>query len=235
MKKTIYLIVISIVTVFCIILGIIRFAGGLSGYSVNNPFKSASSESSSKMSGQEILLENFNKINVKANVMSVTILPGDGSKAKLNFSKEELIPEISVRDGVVNVRQSVRHNRVSGNNSCDLVITVPKNVELENIEIVLDVGSIQLDNLVAYKMNLTTNVGSVNVINGNFLEMKTHVNVGSIDVRVGDRISDYNIDASVDLGSIEIDRDTKNKDYSQSGTNGKSIRAETMVGSIKIR
>lgn len=235
MKKTIYIILIVAVTVFCVIFGTVRFVGGFSGLSLNNPFKTVDSEKSNIVSGQEILLENFNKIDIDANVMGITIVPGDGSKAKVTFSKQELIPEISVRDGVVKVRQHLHGNLARGNFKSELVITVPENVELEYLKARLNVGSIDVENLVAYSLNLETNVGSVNMDRVNFLEMEGSVDVGSIEVRVNDNIDDYKIDAVAEMGSVDVGHESKNKRFSQSGTNGKSIEVRANLGSIKLR
>ena len=82
MKKTIYLTVLSLVTVFCIIIGSIYHISGWIGFGLDNVFNFITGDADSSLSRRNRVtysenINEFNKIKIDTDSMNINIKKGD--------------------------------------------------------------------------------------------------------------------------------------------------------------
>lgn len=253
MKKNIYLIMLTVVTVLCIIFGSCYHIVGWGVKIINKflPFVSGETnmERSETDSG-DIQLDDFTAVSVDASVMSLTIRPGE--RASISYRcTSNLEPHYEVKDDTLIITQkTVKH---FGKNECSVTLTVPSDISYSKIDIHLAVGDMEikdlngeflrldanvddldLTNLCFNKIELETNVSDVDIENCLFDQLNVEANVGDIDVESTEDLSDYSIDLSTSIGAVTINGRSHRREFSQNGTSGRSITIETDTGDIDL-
>lgn len=252
MKKTVYLVILSIITVICVFVGCAihimgwfkgTFMYGLSGV---------------KISHADMDLESFSGISVDVEVGDLTVMPTDGYGISYDCS-ERLVPEYRVEDGVLFVKSKANRKWWSnfwffGKQKSTIVVTVPNDVYMEMISIKADVGDVNIENLRAEDLTVVMNVGDLDILRGEFKNtnintdvgdvdventvfdnMEIYSDVGDVDVMVDGDLEDYDIKMSTDIGDISVNRDKKKKEYISEGKADKKIIIETHVGDSSLR
>ena len=136
MKRTIYLLAITLITIGCVIYGtagITRNGWGIWSF--------GSSRADTK---EEFSLDSFGTIVVDGDVMELLI--EEGAEAKLSYScTEDLEPEWWIADGELKITNKKRRNVLGGRHSCKVVLTVPRNTNLQSIVVQTDVGDVKIE------------------------------------------------------------------------------------------
>ncbi|MCM1106796.1 MAG: DUF4097 domain-containing protein [Blautia sp.] len=258
MKKSVYLTILTVVTVICIIAGscyhIIGWGVDLMENIFDTPFWSSGEE---KQDAGPVItdangLEDFSAISVDASVMSLTIQPGETASISYKGNKK-LAPTYEVSGNELIVTQNAKINKFWGNKKCNVTITVPRDSFYDCIEISSDVGDIDLSRLQGNVLKLETAVGDIDIedcsfenmeINADvgdvdiekcsFTTIETNASVGDIDVESAQDLSDYTIDLSTDIGEVSVnDRDYR-RSYEQEGVSGKSVSLYNSTGDISL-
>lgn len=244
MKKTVLLIALGIITIFCICYGTYKHLGGfgrmIKDGGINISFDDDEDNNSEVHGGKNSYdekLENFSSIKIDAAVMGITIEQGDDFRIESSFNRESMRPKFSVNGNKLVVSQGARkqHGINMGSHECRLVITIPSGTSLSSIDIDSNVGDVRLRELEAEEIDIDLNVGEIDVRNVVFNELRSNNNVGEISINPVSNLDDYDISASTDVGEVRIDGRNYKKSYNSRGNGHKKINVNTNVGEINIR
>ena len=252
MKKNILLIVLGIVTVFCIIFGTIRHFGkfennlkdALANISIemdDDDFddldfdeEEDSADENKKSFAQK--LSAFTSIDIDAGILELDIKEGDDFSIKAAYSKDILKPEFKVENGLLKVEQSRHKRKINmGKNVAYLVITIPEGTELKECKIDINVGELKINSLTGNIFSADMNVGEIHMNDIDFKEIDVENNVGEISISPALDISEYNLDLSSDVGEVRVEGQNKKRSYSCRGNSNKKISVKTNVGEVIIR
>ena len=244
MKKTVLLIALGIITIFCICYGTYKHLGGFGRMfkdgGINITFDDDEVDNNEVHGGKNSYdekLESFSSIKIDAAVMGITIEQGDDFRIESSFNRESMRPKFSVNGNKLVVSQGARkqHGINMGSHECRLVITIPSGTSLSSIDIDSNVGDVRLRELEAEEIDIDLNVGEIDVRNVVFNELRSNNNVGEISINPVSNLDDYDISASTDVGEVRIDGRNYKKSYNSRGNGHKKINVNTNVGEINIR
>ncbi|WP_022931101.1 DUF4097 family beta strand repeat-containing protein [Treponema bryantii] len=251
MKKTVLLIILCVITVFCIIIGTIRNVGrgfnlfnnsvislGEDEPEVNFKWHWHSDNDGNKESNFSInqSLDKFSAIRIDGSVMEIRVEEGDKFYFDSTFTRDWLRPNVSVENDTLVIKQGRQKNGFKGgNNNCRIVITLPSGTKLSDIVIDSNVGDIKLRNLFAERIDIQTNVGEVSVRDVSFDKLEVNSNVGEISIAPVYSIDEYSISASTDVGEVRVDGKKYKRNYNSSGSTGKRIKLSANVGEVNIK
>lgn len=244
MKKTIYLAVITLITILCVLYGVNEWYGGnVINFSFGNYERNYSIEESTT-------LEAFHSIAVDGVVMDLTIVEGaDYSLDYKGTEKLEMAYRIENQELVVSQR---KNGNLIGVNNAALILTVPKGTQLEKMNIKVDVGDIDvegievaivgaesdvgditIENVAMDNAILDSDTGDIDVKNCSFVMLDISSDVGDMEVDSSIDISGYAFDLKTDVGEVEVGSRDYGKKYYQAGRNG-SVTARGDVGDISV-
>jgi len=256
MKKNIFLIIITLVTVLCIVIGAFHHIG--------IPRKSVSSISSSIKRGlgsgnfkfdfdddeEEIedfdfenddpksfdseTISEFKELEVKMKVGGLKIERGNKWEIKSKYTYKYLKPAYTLKNGKLSITQPNYKNQRVGNKSCRIVITVPFGTVLENLSLNMDVGAVDLSGFDIKKGSIDTDVGAISISNVNFNDLDLDSDVGAVAIELVEPVENYDININSDLGGITVDGKNVKHRYSQKGDMDKRLRINTDVGGVEV-
>ena len=240
-KKNIYLIVLGIITIFCITFGIYRsskqFMGKIkwsNGFHFDFDFDDDDDEIEEKNDYSEVL-EKFDEIEIDSQILSIEIVNSKDYGAYANFNKESLKPSLKIQNGKLYVSQNIKKGKTFGNNNASLRITVPEDVELSNLYVNNNVGAVYLNKISVDKIKISNNVGEISIKDCIFSKLTADTNVGEIELNNSASYDDYEIRAKTDVGELNVLGKSYKHSYNQNGTDSKSIELNTNVGEISIK
>ncbi len=242
MKKTVLLIVLGVITIFCICYGTYKHLKGFDAIfkdGINISFDDDEYDNDEKNDGKYSIdekLEKFSSIRLNAAVMGITIEQGDEFRIESSFNKEILRPVFSINGNQLVVTQGRRKQQGinMGSQNCRMVITIPSGTSLSSIDIDSNVGNVRLREIDAEDIDVNLNVGEIDVRNVDFTEINCNTNVGEISINPVSKLNEYDINASTDVGEIRINGRNYKKRYNSSGNGHKKIKANTNVGEINV-
>ncbi len=242
MKKTVLLIVLGVITIFCICYGTYKHLKGFDAIfkdGINISFDDDEYDNDEKNDGKYSIdekLEKFSSIRLNAAVMGITIEQGDEFRIESSFNKEILRPVFSINGNQLVVTQGRRKQQGinMGSQNCRTVITIPSGTSLSSIDIDSNVGNVRLREIDAEDIDVNLNVGEIDVRNVDFTEINCNTNVGEISINPVSKLNEYDINASTDVGEIRINGRNYKKRYNSSGNSHKKIKANTNVGEINV-
>lgn len=242
MKKTVLLIVLGVITIFCICYGTYKHLKGFDAIfkdGINISFDDDEYDNDEKNDGKYSIdekLEKFSSIRLNAAVMGITIEQGDEFRIESSFNKEILRPVFSINGNQLVVTQGRRKQQGinMGSQNCRTVITIPSGTSLSGIDIDSNVGNVRLREIDAEDIDVNLNVGEIDVRNVDFTEINCNTNVGEISINPVSKLNEYDINASTDVGEIRINGRNYKKRYNSSGNGHKKIKANTNVGEINV-
>lgn len=243
MKKTVLLIVLGVITIFCICYGTYKHLKGFDAIfkdGINISFDDDEYDNDEKNDGKYSIdekLEKFSSIRLNVAVMGITIEQGDEFRIESSFNKEILRPVFSINGNQLVVTQGRRKKQGinMGSQNCRTVITIPSGTSLSSIDIDSNVGNVRLREIDAEDIDVNLNVGEIDVRNVDFTEINCNTNVGEISINPVSKLNEYDINASTDVGEIRINGRNYKKRYNSSGNGHKKIKANTNVGEINVK
>lgn len=244
MKRTIYLLAITVITIAAVIVGTGIHAGGFGLFRING----------NSIGGIEdaVVLDNFNRIEFDTDVADISIK--EGTEYKLHYRcTKNMIPEWQVADKKLKLTNRNKKVLFGVNNSCKIEITVPRGSELTLVDIQNDVGDVEIDGILTKECNVESNVGDIalkdvtmensvmnsdtgdiEIKNSTFTDLDLSSDVGSVTVESSQRLTDYAFDLSTDIGDIEFNNEDYGNKYRRDGDAGK-ITIQGDVGDIEIK
>ena len=220
MKKRTYLIIISLVTILCIIWGSIHFLGGfISGEESLFGLFGGKDEHIVK----DVDLEAFSSLQIDSEIMDVEIKKGDSYKLHYECSKEKLIPTYAVENGKLTIKQKNKKGLTltfGSSGKCKMVLTVPEEKILSDIKIVSNTGDLIIADTVTEKSDIETDTGDVKVNNSNLGGLTLATDTGDVSF------------SGVTLGDVKLTTDTG--DISMKDMTIAEGDIESDTGDIKI-
>ena len=242
MKKTIFLVALGVITVFCICYGTVKHMGGMKnvfgdcGIHFSFDDDCDLEEDNGKFSLNQ-KLEKFSELDIDVRIMALTIQEGTDFAIESSFNKSYLKPVLEVRGNTLKISQqnfrSIGLN--AGNQTCRVLLTIPSGTSLGSLNVSSNVGDVRLRDFNAEKIDLNLNVGEVTIRNVDFNDFNCSNNVGEISVDPVADINDYDMKLSTDVGEVYVDGHSYKRAYNTRGTAGKKISVDTNVGEINIR
>lgn len=250
--KKVYVVVISAVTVMCVVAGTMAHVGGWLDGGIFS-FGGGSGKYQEYAEKQP----EFRSLKIEADVMSVTLQKGDGYHISYKAS-EKLIPKIELKGDTLVVTQPSKGFSFWnwGNKKCEMILTVPEGVQLADAEFNLDVGNLIISDLSADHMKVTADVGNVEMDSCRGNRLEAEADVGNIEIRSGEFVgaeiendvgnvyysaasdlSQYNIALATDIGKVTVDGNSYKKSFNQTASGdsgGRRLTVETDTGNIEI-
>lgn len=225
MKKTLYLTVLSLVTVFCIIAGSIYHISGWIGFGLGSVFNFISGDGDSSSSRSQATysedIDTFKNIKIDSDVMSINIKEGDAFHLEYDCL-ESRKPSFKVSGNTLDIKQPSARGWLRNhiNYKCDLTITIPSGTVLESSDIVTDVGNIDINNTECKDFNAESDVGNITIKSCTFEYSEIESDVGNIEA------------SSSDLGKTNIETDTGDIDITSCGFKDTEIYND--VGNVEL-
>jgi len=226
MKKTIYLTVLSLVTVFCIIIGSIYHISGWIGFGLDNVFNFITGDTDSSLSRRNRVtysenINKFNKIKIDTDAMNINIKEGDVFHLEYNCL-ENREPQFEVSGNTLDIKQPSARGwlRNHFNYKCDMTITIPSGTVMDSADITTDVGSLNINNTECKDFNAETDVGNIGIKSCTFEYSEINSDVGNIEI------------SSSELGKTNIETDTGDIDITKCGF--KDIDIYNDVGNVEL-
>lgn len=204
MKKNVYLIILTIVTVICIIGGTCYHLVGWGVSFLNHlPFASFYSDSDdtessgTTLSTGTVSLPSFNTVKIDSKVMNLSIEKGDDYSIQCD-ADEKLNPKYEIKDNtlIVSQKQKIKVHNFMKNLKCSVHITIPEDTALELINIDGATGDISLSNLDVTTLKIDNSVGDVKMDNCKIASIGIDTSTG--DVKLNDcEANEIDVDTSV--------------------------------------
>lgn len=221
-KRTIYLTVIALISIGCVIAGVIINTDGFSFLGLGKI----------NIVSNEVSIEAFDSIKIDADVMGITLKRGADYSFSYEASKK-IEPVCEVKNGQLVITQS-NGKKINGTSKCDAVITIPDNVKLESFDANIDVGNVTIEDYTIEDMTVACDVGNINIDNVSFEKLDIDVNIGDAEISSSQMLDDYSIEAKTDVGEVCIDGKNEERSYNVTGGAG-SIKVKLDIGDIDIR
>lgn len=206
MKKAIYLVSISVITIINVIIGTIYHTSGVEfGYgfpwgfpwgmwsedddvimdkdyvNVEGAKVTSIKNDDGRITADTVALDAFDSVEMNLRVMDVTVVAGDEAGIRYECSKAKYAPNIIVADGVLVVKQ--RNDKLGwGSNikNCKLTLTVPEGTEYKEFAISTDVGDVKLESISGEKLILDADTGDIKVTDCSFERTEISDDTGDI-------------------------------------------------------
>lgn len=264
MKRNVYLILITVITILCIIAGtgyhLVRFglaawSEGLASFSefieaISN-WDDDDSDDNDDVDASQKNLDAFSSINADLNVVDLTIQRGNTFSITCKASKK-LTPEYKVENNCLTITQYAKaHNAFGRNRKCSVTITVADtltdlklhtnvgDVDLSGLNVLAldlraDVGDIDLENCTLETSTLDANVGDIDLEDCTFTSMEITSNVGDVDLDCKEDLSGYHIELGTGVGDVNVNDTYCHRSYSNQGDSSHSLTISNDTGDISL-
>lgn len=247
MKKTIYVIILAMITFACMAVGVIRNFMPVQG-------QWGRGDGESKMIGQEATIDAFQKLDVDVSVCDLTIEVGDDYGITYKGS-ENLTPKYVVEGDTLTITQNNNTKILNGFKSkkCKIVLTVPKKDALTSVNIDIAVGDLKMDaltmddlhvkqnvgdmkmgDLVIKSVQVDSNTGDVHMERVAIDSLEISSNIGDVKVSSVTSLDEYGFDLKTDLGDVCMEGQNQSKSYQRDNKGEQSIRIHTDCGDIDV-
>ena len=217
MKKNGLITVLVVITIFCVIGGTFYHMSGFWNWWGRNDFDAMQNGTSKSMD-----LNEFTSIDIDAYVMDLTIREGDNYFVEYQYT-QGLEPVCKIDKGTLKITQS-KHKRTFfwgfNSNNCKVQITVPSKTELQDLRLQIDVGNINIADIISEKCNMETDTGDCKVTKCSFKRSTIDTDTGDVSV---DNSELGITQVSSDVGDIELENCTF-----------RDLEADSDVGNIRI-
>ncbi len=250
MKRKIYLLAISVITIACVTVGILH---NTFGFGKNSWFFRWSDSLKNKISDTEEI-EAGKEIEIIIDLSLADISIETGKKYEMNYTcNEELRPILEVRNGQITITQKKKKIWSMGNRECNIVLTIPDDVHVSVIKADMDLGDLDISNVKCDSSDVTCNLGDIDIKNSQlgtvdftcnlgdcdierctFTSLNVDMDLGDIEVNCSQDLSDFDIDISCDMGEVEVNDEDYGKKYRRDGDKNSFIYIKNNMGDISL-
>lgn len=240
MKKSIYVGVISLITICCIIIGVLK--GGVLHLGRKN------------VHAEEISLDTYKKLSLEGDVMDVELK--EGEKYAIHYEcTEGLEPICSVNGDTLTIKQKKKKMRFfgMGNQTCNVTIEIPQGTILEDMNmeldvgeitmnsihnkattILVDVGEIEIDSSILGDTKLDTDTGNINILKSEFGNMEATTDIGDIEISSTTDLTNYSFELKTDIGEVSVNGGEYGRKYINKIQSDYNIKAITDIGDVEL-
>ncbi len=191
MKKTVYLIILVVITCVCVAIGICSHLFKLFSFDIGF---------GSKMVSVSEELEDFKEIDLDMHLADLTIV--EGKDFGISYDGEEkLQPTYRVENDVLILKQNVKHISHM-NNECNVTITVPDGTSLDDVSLYMDAGEIAMSDLEMNNLTIDADAGDLDMARCTIENVNIDADAGDLDMEYC-TIETGKIDA--DAGDIDLE------------------------------
>ncbi|MDO5155737.1 MAG: DUF4097 family beta strand repeat-containing protein [Eubacteriales bacterium] len=247
MKKTVYVIIIALITFVCMAVGVIR-----NFMPTHNQWGWGAG--TSKTIGEEATLDAFQKLDVNASVCDLTVEVGEDYGISYKCS-ENLTPKYVVEGDTLMITQKNNKKNLNAFKSmkCKIVLTIPKKDALTSAKIDIAVGDLKMDaltlddlqveqnvgdmkmcDMVAKSVQADSNTGDVHLERVAFDALEVSSNIGDVKVSSATSLEEYGLDLQADIGDVRLDGQNQSKSYQRDTKGERSIQIHTDCGDIDV-
>ena len=158
MKKNIYLIIITIITVVCIIAGSLYHIGGFALGLFDNLIPH-SDKSLGTVCTKELSVDEFSNLIFDTTVLNINVSTGDSYSISYKCNKR-LVPKIRSTGDTLTISQSGCAN-YRRNTTSEITVTIPESAALNKLSLDTGVGEVNLNSLTAADAEFDTGVGDL--------------------------------------------------------------------------
>ncbi|MBO6046859.1 MAG: DUF4097 family beta strand repeat protein [Erysipelotrichaceae bacterium] len=235
MNKSVYLFVLTVVTIFVIIAGTFKQYVHL-GISPKEEIVSSIDDS-------------VTSINIDAKAMDITIKVGAPS-IRLS-GNSDYFPTYDIDDDRLTITQN-EMSHVVVKSTVKLTLTLSQ-TQLKSLNIQMNAGDIRIENIDATYTSINDNAGDVKVMDAKLGQTVIQLNAGDVklngtiftnftvnnnagDIKINDipEFKKYDVRLSTSVGDIKVNGDKLKSPYQQIGNNDYFIDISTNLGDIKI-
>ncbi len=258
MGKKIYLTIIWSITLLVIIFSVgIRFCGWFSFRKSGSSSNSSVENVATGALSDTVTVDEYKNLKVELGFGEISFATSkdDSYSVQYNANKEKYVPEIGVSGDTLYITQEDLKANSIGVKEMKLTVTVyvPAGFEFDKVHIECGAGDINVEGLLAKKLDLDYGAGDIKVRNSSIDTIdldagagdvvmsdntfeKIDIDAGAGDVKisgVGD-IDQYNLDLDVGVGDIEVGGHKSHGEYKASGSSDKEIIVDCGVGDLDI-
>lgn len=251
MKKNIYLITITIITVVCIIAGSLYHIGGFA-LSLFDNLIPHSDKSPGNVCTKELSVDEFSNLIFDTAVLNINVTTGDSYMVSYKCN-ERLVPKIKSSGDTLTISQSGKTN-YKRNTTSEITVTIPFGAALNNLSFDTGVGEVTLDALTASDAEFDTGVGDLYVTDCSFAtcdvdggtgnlsfencafdEMDIDGGTGDITVTSSQSLDGYMMDLDSGIGDITINGNDYDDEYEVNEHAKKHLVIDSGLGDIVVK
>ena len=265
MKKNIYLIIITIITVVCIIAGSLYHIGGFALGLFNNLIP-RSDKSLGNVCTEELSVDEFSNLVFDTTISNINVKTGDSYTVSYKCNKR-LVPKIrstgdtltisalacSVSSPDTTISQSKGAN-YKRNTTSEITVTIPEGAALNKLSLDTGVGEVNLNSLTAADAEFDTGIGDLYVTDCSFAtcdvdggtgnlsfencafdEMDIDGGTGNITVTSSQSLDGYMMDLDSGTGDITINGNDYDDEYEVNEHAKKHLVIDSGLGDIEVK
>lgn len=251
MKKKIYLMVISLITIVCVTVGIMHH---MFHFGRNSRWFSWMDFGGDRVSDTRSIEISDKNIKVIADLEVATLNIRTGSRFSISYEcSEKLVPEVNYGDGVLTITQKNGKTSLFGKSKCEITLTLPEDITINQLGLDLGIGDLNVHHVSADVSSITCNMGDIDIQNcalgaaditcnmgdcdmeySSFTSLDVKMDMGDIEVKGSHSLDDYSIDVSCDMGDIEVNGREYRTGFRQEGNEETYIRIHNNMGDIEL-
>ncbi len=199
--KTAYLIIITIVTVCCIIAGALWHFGGFfnNGFRLFNVNVFGNADLGEMRNVNEDI-GSFSSMDINLDIGDLEIREGSGFSVSYDYP-ERIAPEYEIKDDTLVVKGKTGGINVNSASDCKMVITVPTGIKFDNAEVKCSLGDIKILGIEATKLTVDESLGAITVRDGDFETVKVTNSLGDVDVS---NVKAKSLNGKLSMGSLHM-------------------------------
>ena len=251
MKKNIYLIIITIITVVCIIAGSLYHIGGFALGLFDNLIP-RSDKSLGNVCTEELSVDEFSNLVFDTTISNINVKTGDSYTVSYKCNKR-LVPKIRSTGDTLTISQSKGAN-YKRNTTSEITVTIPEGTALNKLSLDTGVGEVNLNSLTASDAEFDTGVGdymsqtaaSPHVMwmaepailalkTVPFDEMDIDGGTGNITVTSSQSLDGYMMDLDSGTGDITINGNDYDDEYEVNEHAKKHLVIDSGLGDIEVK
>lgn len=229
MKKNIYLIIITIITVVCIIAGSLYHIGGFA-LSLFDNLIPHSDNSPGNVCTKELSVDEFSNLIFDTTVLNINVTTGDSYMVSYKCN-ERLVPKIKSSGDTLTISQSKGSN-YRRNTTSEITVTIPEGASLNKLSFDTGVGEVSLDALTAADAEFDTGVGDLYVTDCSFATCDVDGGTGNLSF---ENCAFDEMDIDCGTGDITINGNDYDDEYEVNEHAKKHLVIDSGLGDIVVK
>ncbi|MBR2736445.1 MAG: DUF4097 family beta strand repeat protein [Firmicutes bacterium] len=228
MKKNIYLVIITIVTILLILVGVIWNLGPL--FDISLPWDRTERSGSDGEKNSEAVtqvweeseLGECSSIRISFDAADVILEKGDQCSIRYK-GKQKLLPTVKAENGNWIIEQKVKNHISFGIHNLrdnQLVITLPEGMIPQSVEVKGDAGDINFRDIPLQRVRFETDAGDIDLERVEIQDLEIDTDAGDIDI----------VDSNIVNGRITADAG----DLKMTGSSFTNLTGELDAGDVHI-
>lgn len=232
MKKNIYLIIITIITVVCIIAGSLYHIGGFALGLFDNLIPH-SDKSPGNVCTEELSVDKFSNLVFDTTISNINVKTGDSYMVSYKCNKR-LVPKIKSSGDTLTISQSKGSN-YRRNTTSEITVTIPEGAALNKLSLDTGVGDLYVTGCSFATCDVDGGTGDLSFENCAFDEMDIDGGTGNITVTSSQSLDGYMMDLDSGTGDITINGNDYDDEYEVNEHAKKHLVIDSGLGDIVVR